>query len=465
MHMLDSARETVGQAHDTVSAVNRVLAHLARCDEYPRAAVRCSVPAGWGFFRHLQLPFGEPKKIAQVLSLELASMLPVDADAVTTDALHLTSSGKGGDKRHHLLAAAVLKKELAPCLEAIRRNGCQPPGGVTLTGLPLAQWLAVQSEFGESGLLLYGSGRQRTMFGMAGEKVCVIRVLDVGEETSGPQNLARQIARTIDWEEHFETAPGGLWLAGEPTSGPVWHRQLSEHLKMNVEPIERVARSLLSGCPQPHFFYGAGALCQSHRQQRHLLNFHRTPKGPETAYWQTHQRSIKALAAWGLLALGLWLAILVLDVHRLRNEVQSLQARSVAILRNAFPQVQKVHNPLAIMREKVQMAAQQQDPAWLAANRPPALDLLNEISQMIPPALKVVIDRMVIGTDRIDLNGHGESFDHVHQIAANLRQSDLFAASTITNTRKDAGAQKVYFSMQVEIASPLGPKEGLNDSR
>ena len=79
------------------------------------------------------------------------------------------------------------------------------------------------------------------------------------------------------------------------------------------------------------------------------------------------------------------------------------------------------------------------------------LDLLKEISQHIPKALNVHINRMVIDTETVRISGKTDAFNEVDKIKNNLEPSPVFSGVTISSANLDRTGKGVRFEIRMGL--------------
>jgi type IV pilus assembly protein PilM len=152
-----------------------------------------SLPANVVSFRTLELPFDNPKKIAQTLEFELESLIPFEIEDLLFD-YALVESGKGISKA---LTTYIPEHAFGDFLKRIEKTGLEPRYiGVDATDLSFLPNLGVLPPQGRYAILDLGHTKTNFIF-MDGGKVKTVRSFSWGGD-----RLTRTIERVgkMDYE-------------------------------------------------------------------------------------------------------------------------------------------------------------------------------------------------------------------------------------------------------------------------
>jgi Tfp pilus assembly protein PilN len=79
------------------------------------------------------------------------------------------------------------------------------------------------------------------------------------------------------------------------------------------------------------------------------------------------------------------------------------------------------------------------------------IDILYEISRLIPKDDEVALTRLDISSEGITLIGVADAFNTVDDMKGRLETSALFAKVTLGNSTKDKSGKKVRFRLKIEL--------------
>ena len=80
-----------------------------------------------------------------------------------------------------------------------------------------------------------------------------------------------------------------------------------------------------------------------------------------------------------------------------------------------------------------------------------SIDILNEISRLIPKEVDVRFSRMVLGGDTITVSGDTAAFNVVDDVKTRLEESELFKSVTIASANMDKASTQVSFKLKIDL--------------
>lgn len=245
----------------------------------------CSVvvglPPDHTFFRTLDVPFKDDKKIRQVLPYELEPNLPIAVDELIID-YQLNDD----PQNNNLMTAAIARSVVAEITADFEALDLRPqlivPGD-----FPLALGLALYTEtLDDQALLLQIGAGKATLFVLEKRHIALVRLLsaDLTTET-GIESLALAVRQTMT--AFADSRPNGfspqiLYLSGPALASTQTERQLAEAMELPVQIVDlRAAMPKLEATNsladwQPCLHDGALAMAMIEAENRPCLNFHRS---------------------------------------------------------------------------------------------------------------------------------------------------------------------------------------------
>jgi hypothetical protein len=290
---------------------------------------------------------------------------------------------------------------------------------------------------------------------LGGPSTAALEVLD---------RLAREILRTIGSLESL--LPGGIaglqavhLLGG---SGRL-HRLdefLSERTGLPTQrlplPAGELGSAFLAG-GDPLLFGPAMALAlRGSSRAATRMNLRQGELGPRIDYRQVARdlRPTLALAGAALVLGGLSLGTrIALDGRR--ADAADRQAR--ALVAEALPAQGEASNPLAAMEAAVRSAQRRAETLGVYRGNLSALDILTEISRLVPPSLDVVFEELSIDRQVIQIKGHSPSFGSVDALRAKLAQFGPFAEITVGDITADAKRGGQNFNVRISLSDEKEP--------
>jgi general secretion pathway protein L len=178
-------------------------------------------------------------------------------------------------------------------------------------------------------------------------------------------------------------------------------------------------------------------------QQRHAL-YH---------YWEAHKSNIIKTAVGALLVFFLAMGSLIYDIQRLQARVEKMEAEKISLFRSTFPGVTRIEDPYLQMQINVRESRGKDQFAGLRESGVLNIDVLNDLSRLIPPDIDVVMTRFVRGQGSVLLSGHTDTFNAVDDIKGALYSSKLFTEITISSANMDKSNNRVQFKLKIELSA------------
>jgi hypothetical protein len=151
------------------------------------------------------------------------------------------------------------------------------------------------------------------------------------------------------------------------------------------------------------------------------------------------------------LVLFLALGGILLENHSLRKRVNSLDAQIVDVFKSAFPETQPLNDAVSHMKSKMkEIQANAPGPIREGAQTR-SVDILNEISRLIPKEIDIHFTRMVIGSDSVTISGKTSAFNVVDDAKGRLEQSEMFKEVEIASANMDKSGKTVSFKFTIDL--------------
>lgn len=190
--------------------------------------------------RTLELPFSDPKRIAQTVGFEIEGQIPFSLDEVVYDSLRVARTGQGV----RMLAAVCPLEQMERWLKMLRDTGWDPAlvGADCLAYSSLGEHLPTPEE-GRAAILDIGQ-RLTSICIFGPEGVEFARTL-----SSGGLDMTQAIAQTFELDlaraEHAKREQGFLETDQRPALTPA-QEQFSEVLKRTLSVLTRELRQTLA---------------------------------------------------------------------------------------------------------------------------------------------------------------------------------------------------------------------------
>jgi type II secretion system protein L len=404
------------------------------------------------FTRCLNVPFRDRRKVRQILPLELEATLPVTIDALTMD---FQMAGNGGAPL--VLSTAMAKTQVDGYLQLLHEAGLDPTL-LTFSGLPAAMLLAAGPLGEQTALLIDGDSDHSTLFWIGRHRLQFLRSWTPPATGGEPaERLKQAIAQTRETTDQFlgdQAAIGTIFLT--PRAARHFAPEaLAAALACEVAVFDLTQSSPTSLSGELVGGYGQGALALGLYEPMadKGLNFFRPPF-PLKRFVQQHRKSFIRSGVLAAVLVILLLTGVLVDIRRNETRAQSLKSAAEAILKDTFPETRNVVNPLQQMIVKLREARADAVtvPHGAQATK---IDILQTVSQSLPPQLDIHVVQLVAGTERVQINGTTGTFEAVNEAKGHLEKSGFFDAITIVSANMDQRAGRVRFRLSADLRNPL----------
>ena len=429
-------------------------------------------------FRNLSMPFTDLKKIRQTLAFELETMMTSSADSHLADFIDVARSGS----QTSLIAGSVQKKYIAEHLAHFESLGVEPEI-LDIRNLPLANHILLQESSPENSMLIYLGSKKSTVILLNERKVALIRQLpynaagladvalqaakreseapafDSQAYAAGLQLLCKSInislhsfqaetGSTIKPEKVFITGPGCL-IAESPE---IVSKELAIPASAYDLPKETDNIQLsqhLATIYNPALMDNALALAIRDSKKAKGFNFRREEFQVKTQLVKIKKELIHASVFLVIILLLLGVNWIV-DFKDLSKRTAELDRQVKGIFTQTFPEITNIVDPVHQMNTKISELknAAGGAPGMNLGRR--VLEILNDISKRIPKDLEVIVDRMVVDQDGIQIRGTTDNFNTVDAIKKGLESSEMYNEVVIASANLDKSGKGVKFEIKMD---------------
>jgi len=448
----------ISGAIDFTSDLSASLKTIVEKIDVSGAVCVASFPAAQVSFRNIPVPFKEPKKIRQILPYELESTLPQAADDLIIDFQTLILPDQ--TDQTDLIAAAVAKTELKAYLDTLASFQIEPEI-VTVGGSPTVLCQTRFADTPENCLFVDIDSRHGSVFAVLSGQICLIRSFPIRSDDSSTVSelICTDIQHTWSALEEMlglDFEPQNIFVTGCGFDDSDLAEDMTRILKLPVRQTDLTASIQVAKLLQPEHPWhplqtdNALALALMEAEGINGFNFRQGPFAARK-FWIEHKKSlIKTGIAAGLVLVLAFFSV-VLDAHFMNKKLTRLNRQISAIFTSTFPDVKKIVDPYQQMQVKVQTARKNALMPESGGGQVRSIDLLNDISRLIPTKADVNLTRLVIGAESIAISGDTDTFNAVDDIKGRLEQSEFFKKITISSANIDRADNRVRFKLKVNL--------------
>ncbi|WP_429885910.1 type II secretion system protein GspL [Geoalkalibacter halelectricus] len=413
-------------------ALSEVLGDLAFGDK-----VAACLPAVGSFFRNLEFPFSDAKKINAALPLEMAGQVP---DGVDLEFDFLAPRAHGN--QFTIPAAAVKKSAVISLTEQFQAAGC------TLHLLDLAPFAFAAG--------LRGTLDSTVLVTLRHKEIVLARVEDgqVSDYRSLPRKAGMDALKTtaILNREYLALTHAGkrdalpLTLIGSGVDTDLQQALRHAGLKVVVPSLQ------VSGTPLEPAFIPAAALAlrAALPERERQLNFLKGELAPKSEWAGFRRRLIGASVMLGCCLILLGVGAYTNYAHKVAR-AEALREEMANIFRETFPQATVIVDVPAQMRSSLSQLQERARLLGLGTDRS-ALSILREVSARTPADVTLDVRELSFIGDQLRLDGTTSSFEAINRLSRSLESSSLFRDAQITDAKMGLDGTRVDFRLNLRIA-------------
>jgi type II secretion system protein L len=418
------------------------------------AACVVGIPATHVSFRNLSVPFHDIKKIRQVLPFELEPSLPVPVEELSFDFEAVKQDG-----HQELLAFAMQKVQIQYYLDLLKSVQLRPVV-VMPSGYAAARFIAKMTAENDDFLFIDTGEDNHTVYAVCSGSLRTVRTLPMAAEGNPVlRNLEATMQRTFTAVKEsigIAIQPAAVFSAGPQSPLLNAGDASATLLGAPVKPMAEIRAfpRLKGALDTPDWESGrldialACALMESEAVGG--VNFS-TERSTIQHYWSEYRSHIILSTVLILLTIGTALASQLLAVNAKSRRLAELDKQIEMVFKRTFPEVTRVVNPLQQMQIKIKAVGDDGIGMELTDTRVRVIDILNSLSQQIPAAADVKVNRMVVGADNVVLSGNTDTFNTVDDIKGRLEQAEIFKSVTISSADLEKSGKRVRFKLKLDF--------------
>jgi len=461
--------------------------------------VSVSIPAALCFYREMEFPFTDLKKINQVIRLEAEGHFPFDLDEYLLEFLPPVSQ----NHTSQVLAFALSRNQFSQVLSSLNTIGVDPAfsgiEGLTLPLLSVNQpglsrlWLEIGTErtilVGSSGTwpiiyrrlplgidsLIEKLGREPGMSRDQAEQAITQTDLTPSPERTGNSGagiisewadaLLSKVNDTLHWLERnrkegqvlakFEElilAGNGALIQGldryfeQELKIPCRKFQIPDWIKISPELSQELSpeKALLLSEPL------SLALARIRREGKKLINFRKGEFAWKMEFQIPYRRMIlPGILLVLILGLGIAKAYGQHSLNKQRSE--QLKKEMLSECQKLFPSctaadpLRQLTQALTIANSKIEI--------YQNLLYPTAMETLSAIADQVPEGTDFILSRYSYSGNKARLEGETADFTGAKEIVDRLSKAEFFKKVVLEDSRSNPQG-KVNFSIQIELKSP-----------
>ncbi|RPJ82543.1 MAG: hypothetical protein EHJ94_01825 [Deltaproteobacteria bacterium] len=447
--------DTEDHATDQLKALQSIV------EDIDLSGVECvvSFPAELASYRNIQVPFKETRKIKQVLQFELEPTMPLPIDQAVIDFQNISNP-----KQHEqtcILAAVIEKDELDKFISDLKSVHLNPQVA-TISGYSIAMVIAKQTSAPNQFLVIDVYDNRATLFAVSSGQIQTIRSTVFSHSSTRPaESICKGIVQTVSAVEDIlgiEFSPEIVFMTGPGTDKADFKEEIAGSLELAVQSVDLIQETgihLKEFTDQswiPEQMDNALALAIAESSGSHGLNFHRRQFAAKK-HWNAYRKDIIQTAIFAGVILCLLLSNLIYDFYSMSREKAELESQISAIYKQAFPDsaIEDAFVQQRQMRVEVDELKKQFITQGSTGKDLRSIDILNEISGLLPKEMDIELDNLVIGPDNVTIAGDTATFNLVDEMKNLLEKGSFFQKVTISSANSDKTGKRISFKLKLDI--------------
>lgn len=180
------------------------------------------------------------------------------------------------------------------------------------------------------------------------------------------------------------------------------------------------------------------------------INFRRDRMGIGKTWVENKRDILKTCCLGGIVAL-LFLGYSIVNYYSLKQRVETKHTEIIEIFQTTFPEVTQIVDPVHQMRVKLETAGKSISLPGEFTTSVKTIDILNDISRLIPEKQDVELVSIVVGSDNVVVTGNTDTFNAVDDMKSGLERSDIFQSVSISSANMDQSGTRVRFKLKVAL--------------
>ena len=433
-----------------------------------------TIPASNIFFRNVNTPFRDAKKIRQTLPFEIEPYVPFAVDEMVIDYNPTDENNPSS-----ILTASINKNYVAEYIEKLKNAGVDPDI-IDIRPAPAAIWLMDQESAPDNGVYMDLEYEHPVAVIFQNKKIALIRELpcSLSETTEDSESRNNEYASPEILENFINTicretnrtvhsfgsqAKNGFAVEKVYYGGRLSaYKDISSILntcfentpeRINISRDSRLRMDTgVSGIYEPAMMDNALAVSIRENKKNSGFNLRRGEFAVKRKIFGPG-KDIRTTA----LLLGIFLILMIfnsgVDYYYLSKKHSMVEAQFIRDYDKKFPQNKGLDARTKRLTVKQKLTELRNSSSDLSGEFRPdqkVLDIIKDISQRIPDSYPIDINTMQIKNREVTISGTTDGYDTVDKIANALKPSSLFKNVEIVNSSRAKDGNGIKFELKLE---------------
>ncbi|OQY00802.1 MAG: hypothetical protein B6I26_05855 [Desulfobacteraceae bacterium 4572_130] len=409
------------------------------------------VPASFVSFKNIDIPFQSKKKIKQILPFELISYLPFSDQNFLSDFIVLNSSLQ----TTNILTASIPESIIKKYFDSLKKFGIKS-GFITPSGYASANYFLKKKDEKFTNTVFLDIRDNNIVLIIAQKNVIIyIRCISIYHEDF----MIQSIEQTI------------MGIRQKFGSNLIFEQCLiTSYSKKNDAFCEKIEKTLR--CPVKYadfkdmfmefvnsefsMFSNALSAAVISTETKSSLNFCQGQYALDS-FFKKNIKKLSIMLLFIIIFSTSGFLNIYTDVSVMNKKNKGLDNAILSVFKKNFPDVKKIVDPIVQMETYIKDIKKKSlkplgDNEKSNINNYKAIDILVELSNLIPDSIDIEISRFVLNNHgRLSFSGTMDNFNNVDKIKGLIKESNMFKDVKISDASADKAGKKVRFKFLIEI--------------
>jgi general secretion pathway protein L len=448
--------ESAEQNDESSSDLSHALSEISGKIEnsmYDRCVV--SIPANHFFFRTLELPFKNSKKIKQIIPFEMENYLPLEASTFEFDFCILHNTNKTSPDSNMVSIVGIEKDRLEQYKTFLSAGNISPEGITIGGGYSIA--LVFASITDQAAIFVYTEALFASIYIIYSGQIAFCRsfVLDPDEaESSVEKNL---IYTYLSFNEGFKASMplNAIAISGTAPFLETLTQSIETNMQLRVQVFNIFEvlniRYGNDNKQSQHYHQIHNAIATAQIEIKNIDGYNFSSKIPGfSEVYQEHKSGILSSMLLAIILLIIYSVQPLININLMEKRIEDLDKNIVRIFQSDFPKITNIVDPVHQMQVKIE-ELQKKKSMDFTGEFHLNIDILNEISKTLPSKMDIIITRFTRTENTLLVSGSADQFNTIDKMKNYFDKIVFFKNVDINSATMDKRDNRVKFNLKILI--------------
>jgi general secretion pathway protein L len=435
---------------DMIQALAEISAKIGS-GMYDRCLV--SIPANLFFFRTLELPFKNSKKIRQIIPFEMENHLALEAHKFDFN-FCIVNKNNNTSAGTNMISIAAIEQDILKKYKTFFSDGGISPDVLTLgSGYPMALVFAGLAD--QYAIFIYAESLFASIYIIYSGQIAFCRSFALDSEEPESNVKKNLIYTYLSFNEHFKNriSLNCIAISGTAPFLDSLAQNIETHIQEKVQ-VFNIFEALDIWSDKDNFnsqhydmTQNAIALAEIEIKEMDRYNFNPKVSG-FTDFYQEHKSGFISSMLLLIIFLIIYSVQPLINVNLMEKHVKELDKKIIRVFQSDFPQVTNIVDPVHQMQVELEELKKKR-PMDLSGESPLNIDIFNEISKILPATMDIIITRFVRTENILLVSGSADQFNTIDKMKNYFEKIVLFKNVDINSASMDKIEKRVKFNLKI----------------